>query len=513
VEIVGKTHLEFGANYAIRLPPDVSIKRDYGQYSLTYHLTNNVLDAERTFALNASRLPASRRTDVESLRNVAMEYAGQSISCDVRAAARKAAGSHVSLAGTPQELHKAGTKALEKRDFAGASDALKRVVEQQPDSPDAWDELGQAYAGLNDHTSAIAAYRKQVEVNAFHKRAYNHLGAELRHQSNYEEALAAYGKQLENVPVDNAARKQHGLLLARLKHDREAIADLERASAALTDDPEIEATLALLYAFGGNQEKSKALLTSVTGSPAPPVSGDWFSAAVAEGIDPEATLTEARKIVDAIGEQCDADTWDPDAPEVSTTMYFLALEWARIGWALVLKGERAEGLRYLDSAWGLSQAGQVATRLAGLFERAGDPVKARRFKSLAMAASTHETQTQSSKPAIAGAAETVQLQAELIRMRTVKMPGISQRKGTAEFVLVFDGSSRPQRVDFYEGDADLRGTEQALMDAEYPVVFPEYTSAKIVRHGILACAPTGCVLTFLALESPQVLSFAKTGSH
>jgi tetratricopeptide (TPR) repeat protein len=452
---------------------------------LTYHLANNVLDAERSYIAKVSQLPASRRTDVESLRSVATSYAGQSITCEVRPASKAALATTVPMEGTPQELRKAGVKALEKRDFKNASELLKRVVAQQPDSADAWDELGQAYAGLSQHSDAIAAYRKQVEVNPFHKRAYNDLGAELQQEGKYEEALAAYGKQLDNVPVDSGARKHHGLLLARLKRSQDALKELETASSASPDDPEIELALAQLYVAGGNQEKSQSLFKSVIGSASLPA-GDWFAAALGDGIDPNQTLSDARKIVETIGDQFDTGDYDRDSPEVFSAMYFLALEWARIGWAQFLKGERLEGLRYLDSAWSLSQNAAVAARLARIYEKAGDTAKAKHLQLLSAAAT--------------GAGS-----AELVQLRSVKIASLTQKKGQGEFTLLFDGSGRPQRVDFNSGDDYLRGAEQTLLDADYPVLFPEYTSAKIVRRGVLSCSASGCTVTLRLLEQPNTL--------
>jgi hypothetical protein len=48
---------------------------------------------------------------------------------------------------------------------------------------------------------------------------------------------------------------------------------------------------------------------------------------------------------------------------------------------------------------------------------------------------------------------------------------------------VFDGSSRPQRVEYREGDADLRSAEPSLTDGDYPISFPDNSSVQIVRQG------------------------------
>jgi tetratricopeptide (TPR) repeat protein/transglutaminase-like putative cysteine protease len=513
IEMHSKAHLVFAANYTLRLPPEVTIARDYGQYTLAYHQSNNVLEAEQTYIVKVNQLPPSRRPDVESLRSVATNYAAESIACDVRPASKAALAVAAPAGGTPQELRKAALKALEQRDFKGASDLLKRVVDQKPDSEDAWDELGRAYTGLGSHAEAIGAYRKQVEVNPFHKRAYNDLGLELRHEGKLEDALAAYGKQLDNVPVDSTARKNHGLLLLQLKRTPEALADLEKASSATPDDPEIELALAQLYFGTGQQEKSRALLLSLVGTTAPAPGGDWFAAALRDDIDPEQTLNDARKAVDGIGEQFDAGAYDPAPPEVFSAMYFLALEWARIGWAQFLKGDRLEGMRFLESAWSLSQSGTVAIRLARVYEKTGDTVKAKHMLLLAVAGGGAETEAARAQLARLNAGraapDLAQGKAELLQMRSVKPRALAQKSGQAEFVMVFDGSSRPQRVEYREGDAELRSAEPSLTDGDYPVSFPDNSSVKIVRRAVLSCAASGCVLAFKPLDAVQFVPDAQ----
>ena len=517
IELQDKAHLQFPANFSLRLPPEVRLSRDYADYLLTYKFANGTLDAERTVVFKASKLPASRRSDVQSLRSVAMSYSEQSISADVRSAARNAVAAFASGAAsgeTPQELRKTGAKALQQRDFKTAADVFKRLVELEPKSADGWDSLGRAYAGLSNHADAIGAYRKQVEADPFNKRAYNDLGAELQRQGKYEEALQAYARQLENVPVDRAARKYHGLLLVQLKRNKEALTELEAANTASSDDPEIELALAQLYAVSGNQEKSSELMKSVIGSPTAAQDGDLFAAALRDDINVAGTLEDAKNIVDTIGEQFESEAYDDGSPEVGSAMYFLALEWARLGWAKYLKGDRLEGLRFMDSAWQLSQSGTLANRLGRIYQKAGDPARAKHFFLLAAAAGGSEVESSRAELKKMGAAENAsQAQAELLQMRTVKLPGLTMKKGQAEFALVFSGSSKAERAEFAEGDPELHPAEQALMDATFTVSFPDYSSLRIVRRGVLSCSATGCAVVLKPIENTGLAISAARASR
>ena len=503
-EIRQKAHVQFPANYSVAIPPEVKVSRDYGEYSSGFRLANNILDADRVLLVKTNKVPASRRPDVESLRSVVFDVTGQTVSCTIRPVVKGSEAASTMSGASSQELHKAGVKALHDRDFKNAADLLKRTVEQEPQSKEAWDELGLAYVGLNNHAEALNAFQRQVEVNQFHKRAYDDLGTELRIAGKYDDALNAYGKQLENLPLDRVARKNRGLLLLQLKREKEALSELEAANAVPPEDPEIELALAQVYTLVGAPEKSRPLLTNVIGSSAPSGNGDIYSATLRDDIDAAQALRNATQIVNGIGEQFDENVYGPDTPEAFTAMHFLALEWARMGWAKSLQGQALESIRFLNSAWSLSQSGTVANRLGRVYQKAGQLDKAKKMFAMAVAAGGVDAesswaQLQKLDP-VHAEAEITRARAELAQMRTAQLPGLNLKKGEAEFTLVFDGSSKPELVEFYSGNAELLTARQALTDATYPIIFPDVSSVKILRRGVLACSASGCAMTLEPLE-------------
>src|SRR5262249_49361771 len=157
------------------------------------------------------------------------------------------------------------------------------------------------------------------------------------------------------------------------------------------------------------------------------------------------------------------------------------------------------GIRFLNSAWNLSQSGTVANRLARVYQKAGQADKAKEIFALAAAAggadaANSRTQLQKLDPVNADK-RIAQAKAEVVQMRTVKLAEVNLKKGEAEFTLVFDGSSKPELVEFYTGDADLVAARQALTDAAYPVTFPDNSSVKIVRRAVLECSASGCAVS------------------
>src|SRR5205085_9404603 len=97
---------------------------------------------------------------------------------------------------------------------------------------------------------------------------------------------------------------------------------------------------------------------------------------------------------------------------------------------------------------------------------------------------------------------------EMVRARSAKVRPITTHTASAEFQLVFDGSNKPDRVEYRNGDASLRNAEDALLAATYPVIFPEVSSVKIVMRGLLTCGSSGCTLELKAPQTEPPATYA-----
>lgn len=509
IEETYRAHIQFPSNYTVQVPSPASMTRDYGDYSVSYEIKKNVLDAVRRVTLKVSELPASRRNDYESFENATGSEARQLLTASIAPASAAALAAAAKSGSTPEELRKAGTAALQRRDFDAAADLLRRAAEQDPNQKDAWDDLGRAYASLNQHDDAIRAFRKQLEVDAFHKSANQDLASELQQQGKFDDAIAAYRKQLEITPFNKSTHKSLGLLLAQVSRDTDATKELEEAVAMAPDDPEVKVALARMYARSGNAAKAEALMKSVTGVAAPASGADLYAAALRDDIDPNQTVREARKTLDDLGDQFDSGELDRSAPSALRAMDLVALAWARIGWAKFRQGEILEGMQFLNSAWLLSQSGTVENRLVRVLEKEGQKDKVRHALALAAAAGGAEVATSREQLLKLSAApdaadkEIADAGSELLQGRTVKLPAIISGKASAQFILVFEGSNKPERAEWLEGDASLRPAADELRKKEYPVKFPDVSSIKIVRKGTLSCDGSACAIVLSPLEGLQ----------
>ena len=505
VERTYRAHVQFASNYTVHAPSTVKMSRDFGEYSSSYSLNKNVVDAERHVVLKVNELPAARRYDYESFRNATSTETEQLLSCSISAPLGTSVAA-VSADTSPAEMQKLGVAALDRRDFATAADLLKRVVTGDAERKDAWGQLGQAYAGLNRHDDAIAAFRKQIEIDPHHKSANSDLAGELQQQGKLDDAVAAYRKQLEISPSNKQAHKNLGVLLAQMKRDEEARTELEASAAIPPADPEVTMALAQVYARTGNSAKAASLMSAVTGA-STAAGADMFASALRDDLKPDQTLREAHDTLDQIGDHFDSGDYDRLPSSAFSAMNLVALSWSRIGWAKFLQGENMEAMQYLNCAWLLSQSGAVGNRLARLFEKEGQRDRARHMFALAAAAggadaqASREQATRLSTPPSAADQEIARASAELLQLRTVKLPAVVD-KGSAQFALVFEGSGKPSRAEYLDGDASLKVAADKLREKEFPVRFPEVSSVKIVRRGSLSCEASGCTII---LQLPEAL--------
>jgi len=504
-----RAHIQVPANYTIHVPSDVRMTRDFGEYSSSYVLGKGTLTAERRMLVKVNELPATRRADFESFRTVTSAAAEQGLWCSITPASASAVASEARAASTPREMRTAGGAALQRQDFKAAVDLLKRSADQDPKQKDLWDDLGRAYAGLNQLDDAIAAFRKQIEIDPYHAHANGDLAAELQQQGKLEDAVAAYRKQVEITPSDQLPHKNLGLLLAQMKRDDEARAELETAASIPPDDAQIKLALAQVYARSGNKEKSEALMKAVTGSGAADSGSDIFASALKDNMDPNEALHDARETLDDIGDHFDSGEYDRLGPSAYSAMNLVALGWARIGWAKFLQGDLLEAMQYMNSAWMLTQSGTIGNRLARVLEKENQRDKARHMFAMAVAAGGPEAQASREQltrlaaspddavKEIAGAA------AELLQERTVKLSGMPSVKGSARFALVFEASNQPSRAEYLDGDAALQGVGDKLRSQTFPVRFPDVSSVKIIRRAKVTCDGTGCSAVLLPVESLQ----------
>ena len=206
---------------------------------------------------------------------------------------------------------------------------------------------------------------------------------------------------------------------------------------------------------------------------------------------------------DQIGDQFDSGEYNRLGTSALSSMNLVALSWARMGWAKFRQGEILDGMQFLNSSWMLSQSGSVGNRLARVLQKEGQADKARHMFALAAAAGGDDSES-SRKELLklvaspdAAQKEIDSAQLELLVMRTVKLPPVASKDASAQFDMIFDSSTKPERVEFTSGDETLRSAAEQLRSNDYPIRFPEISSVKIVRRVNVSCDKGTCTAVLL----------------
>lgn len=180
-------------------------------------------------------------------------------------------------------LLKAATAALDRQDLPAAVEALKSVVEIEPEMTAAWFNLAYAYSGLHQDEEALRAYQKTLELQPDLFEAQLNLGILLLQMKRAQESLAHLekavalkpeharahlylGRALSSVGQPEAAEKQFqealrldpvlaaayfdlGQLHLGKKHYADALAAFEKA--AELDPKLIQAQMGIALALEG----------------------------------------------------------------------------------------------------------------------------------------------------------------------------------------------------------------------------------------------------------------------
>jgi hypothetical protein len=86
----------------------------------------------------------------------------------------------------------------------------------------------------------------------------------------------------------------------------------------------------------------------------------------------------------------------------------------------------------------------------------------------------------------------------LAKERSVSIPGKGQPDRTADFVVLLSSPSTVESVRFVGGNESFRSFGDAIQKTSFGSLFPTDVPAKLLRRGILACAPAGgCTFTLL----------------
>ena len=528
IEAVSDSKVALPKGYKPQMPSDVDLVYDFAEYHATYSTDQGVLTCHRRLITKMREIPVAELDDYRSfLKNLQND-----INRYVQTASTNApVGSTPVVAGVPAffgQLRNLPDSSLPEANRLEADartsmlpSAFKLAVEADPKFTRAWVELATSYWAHRDNDAGLDALRKAIDSSPKSLAVREMYAFMLTTLGRKEARVQAWRDALQIAPDDAGANSALAGLLMEEKRYTDAIPYLETAAKTDTSTA-AQIRLGTAYLHTGQTERGSAVLESVLDKNASPVSFNDVAYELAEANTslPKA-LEYAHRAVDEQEHQSHDVKLSTLLKEDLDCTIKIASFWDTLGWVEFRLGHLNRAERDLNAAWLLSQMTVVGDHLGQVYEQEKQTEKAIHMYRLAAATpeghSTAGDEPRKHLDHLGQKSPTTLSEVmragdrsgdELSRSRTVKLknffPTSATAGATAEFFLLFDSTGKVEEASFISGADSLRGATEALAAAKYEVAFPEGSSARIVRRGILMCSKiSGCQLVLYTPNSVQ----------
>ena len=510
---VYKVRLDFPAKYTLRLPVPFSVKRDYGNYEVTYKIESNVLTSERRLTINQAELPSARVQDYLAFRRSVVEDLAQQISLETESTST---GVTPSADAKPSELFKRGNDARKEGNYSLAIDLLKRGTDADPKTNNGWNELGLAYFDSRQDDLALTALQKQIEVTPYHPNAFDNIGRIYLRQRKYDDAMKWFNKQIEVDPLNKNAHYNIGTALLEERKYTDALPTLEKSASLSPDNAEAQVHLGEAYLNLGQDDKAVAAFDQALKLSTRPVTWNNIAYRLAlkkSHLDLARSYSESA-VSTTVASLRVVSLDSLDARDLGKTSS-LATCWDTLGWVAFAENKPDQAQKYLISAWQLSRSSVVADHAAQVFESQGDKERAIHFYALAMNAHRPDPETRRRLVALVGSddkaeAAIAKSRDEFTALSTIKIPNAAKVEGKADFFVLLKTGSVPEAVvesvKFVSGEEKLKPLAAALISNHFDQSLPDSTPVKILRRGTLSCAANAPDCAFQMAPPDEVRS-------
>ena len=537
LETVSDSKVELPKGYKPQLPSNVDLKYDFAEYHASYSQDQGVVIAKRRLLTKLREIPVAEfddyRSFVKNVQNDVNQYVRTS-SLGATAVPNASVMPNVAPpAAIPQflrdlrflpesnspeanQLEADARNAMGRGDRSATVNAFKRVVEVDPKFTRAWLELATVYMASGNSDSTLDAVRKAIDSDPKQLVARQFYAFVLTGLRRPDAAMAAWRECVKITPDDHEANSQLGALLVQQKRYGEALSYLE--TAAKSDfSPYAQYRVGSAYLRSGQIEKGTAILLKIVEDyPGP---GTWNDVGY-ELADTNANLPKALEYAQHAVDAQETASHDVGLssllPEDLAGTQKIGFFWDTLGWVYFRLGHLDQAESYVLAAWLLQQSPAVGDHLGQIYERQKKTDKAIHMYRLALATpeahapggSWDDTRHRLEQLTGAKAPTAMDLLRgdpngdELSGLRTVKLKRLVPGSAEAEFFLLFGPGPKVEDLHFISGSNQIRSAGRALADANFQVTFPEHSSARLVRRGILMCSSdSGCQAVLFTPDS------------
>lgn len=305
-----------------------------------------------------------------------------------------------------------------------------------------------------------------------------------------DDAMETWRSLLKIAPRDVDAAWSFWHLAMQKKRYSEAVEPLEATLKSAPDDPRVEVMLGEVLLRSGKKDAGTGVLRRM-GAHSPAFYSLNDAAWVLAETDSDLVL--AKEYTERSVSILEGDAKKTTIPSLTDVdlerMDSLCSIWDTAGWVYFHQGDLTKAERYIRAAWLLGQGATEGDHLGQIYERQGKRQAAVHAYRLALARDSRQDETRARLEKL-GSAETAKglpPGEELQKLRTTDIPGLTNRKGSAEFFVLFS-AGKVEDAQFITGEETLKDARNPLMKAPFNVPFPDDGPEKIVRRGVLSCS-------------------------
>jgi transglutaminase-like putative cysteine protease/tetratricopeptide (TPR) repeat protein len=501
--------LQLPDGFSADIPESKRFQSGFAGYASTYSVANGILFASRDLVITKAKLPVNQWDDYVSFQKKIRKDENQ-----YSQLASSANGAHnpaVINNSEAETLIQQAFQSIQRRDFNTGHDQLTQAERLNPRQRGLWATYAALYIMTNDPSSTMDAFRKELKTYPDSVATYRAFASAQIYYAYKSEAADTLRTLLKLAPGDLEGTLQLSSLLIGEKNYEDVPLLIQKALTAAPDDPRLQAALGEAYLRAGRREEGiAAVRKSTNGSTDPEV---FNNAAYLLG-DTDTDLPLAQQYAEKAVSMQEERMKEVDFPTLTNgdlqNVEALSALWDTLGWVYFQQGQIDRAEKYVNASWQLSQHGVVGDHLGQIYARQGKRNSAIHVWQLAIAADrslagTRERLVKTGAVSTPSAGPTVSAEEELGKLRTIDIPEVMVKEGSAEFFLLFS-EGKVSEARFISGPDSLRTAAIALAQASYGLEFPDDGPEKLVRRGILSCSETGkpgCQFTLLLPASTR----------
>jgi len=487
-----------------QLPQAALLKESFADYESSYSVSSGVLRIERKFSTMAREISPSQFDVYRKFVKAVQEDEDRFIPVYGTVSSLGASSNPEA-----QESFNQGLTARNEGDMTGAKDDFQKAVGKDPNFAQAWAMLGFVDMQTGDRNQGIAEMKKAANLAPSAPIA-KYIARSLLIMRQPDDSLEVWRNIEKKNPQDPDAPSAVGSALITKKQYSDAVIELQTAANLDPHNANIFMSMGLAYIKAGDANNGVASLhKSLELDHSPQLLNDAAYYLADNNLDLDEALHYAKDAVKEVEAQTASITLDKITLKDFQSATLLSHSWDTLGWVEFRLGHNDAALDYLNAAWSLGQDSIVAYHIGQVYEKQGKVHEAVVAYGKALSVMNRDEDAEQRLNALRPKGkfqpgEGVNI-LEVQNMRTIELRHFYDGSASATFNVLLAPSSKVLDVKFVKGSEAIRDKgEELLKTAHFDVLFPQVSTAFIVRQGVLDCETVAPKCTFVLIPPNAV---------